>query len=614
MTEVTEHFSLSVTPQTIPIVGEVLYSTNSEKRLKVPIYQREYSWYQNNEHLRLLEDIRNIENLSRQHFLGTLVIHEEGINEVIVDGQQRILTLSMLLWSIKSLANKYIEAPEHEYFVNIDSDDQTNKAAAEELLGYRSDYKAINGYLFMDEENLRVHASQKDMTRYRDILMRPDVLDINDKEPHIIIQRIPWHFTKALVKTELKEKKGIVKLKSLFHHMREHLRVVKFTLSSDAQAYELFETLNSTGASLKQTDLLKNRIISRARDPERLEFAASWDKWINDLMVSEKYVIDPVKVVRCQWIYKNEKIITERYLYSEIRDGIASPSEASNFLTSMVRSAGHLAEWFKKDKYPTNIDDISDLDIAYQELTRHQYKGILPFLLFVRLEKEDWFDELFKTSIRFVLRNVTVGGNHITPSHIESYFTSLISKVKLADSVTDAIGIIKEGSDDVTPITDKVLIQNLMRNSNVSNSLARYVYQKHYEITEPPGGTVLSSKLTCEHIMPQSESDREENWNHVGGHDYGIYKSHIGNMGLLMPRENAAASDSDFATKNDVYKKSKVPSTKCIADHLNNDGLWTVQSIRDRAKSIIGTLAKKKAWDIQLLAVDIDKILDALDS
>ena len=72
-----------------------------DKELKVPIYQRAYSWGE--EHVNaLLDDIKSNFNES-EYFLGTIVLTENGSKNEIVDGQQRVTTISLIYAGIRNL-------------------------------------------------------------------------------------------------------------------------------------------------------------------------------------------------------------------------------------------------------------------------------------------------------------------------------------------------------------------------------------------------------------------------------------------------------------------------------------------------------------------------------
>ena len=83
----------------------------SGRKFIIPVYQRDYSWEKNNCQ-KLWDDIMLLSNSNRKdHFLGTIVGIVDNYSEyVIIDGQQRLTTSSLLLLAfhnfIKNLSNK----------------------------------------------------------------------------------------------------------------------------------------------------------------------------------------------------------------------------------------------------------------------------------------------------------------------------------------------------------------------------------------------------------------------------------------------------------------------------------------------------------------------------
>ena len=76
--------------------------------LKIPVYQRNYDWNKNNVK-RLLDDLYTVIKTKKQHFLGAVVYLEStnsyiGLPEyLIIDGQQRLTTITLLLQALKDV-------------------------------------------------------------------------------------------------------------------------------------------------------------------------------------------------------------------------------------------------------------------------------------------------------------------------------------------------------------------------------------------------------------------------------------------------------------------------------------------------------------------------------
>ncbi len=87
-------------------IGEVLASTNS--LFAVPSYQRDYSWEREQVQQLWKDIIDNIKNhRSEEYFMGAIVINNSQQPEELIDGQQRLATISLLMCVIRDISKKY---------------------------------------------------------------------------------------------------------------------------------------------------------------------------------------------------------------------------------------------------------------------------------------------------------------------------------------------------------------------------------------------------------------------------------------------------------------------------------------------------------------------------
>lgn len=112
---------------------QLIHFLGKNDRFEIPIYQRSYSW-KNEQCAQLFRDLEvTIRNDKPSHFFGSLVSVSEKDNLLIIDGQQRITTVSLLLLALKNTiddGSKAIDDPQKEstrlykrYLVDEYSDD-----------------------------------------------------------------------------------------------------------------------------------------------------------------------------------------------------------------------------------------------------------------------------------------------------------------------------------------------------------------------------------------------------------------------------------------------------------------------------------------------------------
>lgn len=218
----------------------------SNKKYTVDYYQREYSWKQ--EHIeQLVSDLCNafLLNYSSEHsrrdvasynsyYLGPFVLSEKDGKRSIIDGQQRLTSITLLLIYLNNLSgeSKLEEMIFSDKFgeksFNIDVPERTECL---EGLHYKGDYP------IEDSSN----ASVKNMVmRYNNIV---ETFPEEIKDPAVLPLFVDW--------------------------LKELVVLVEIIAYSDENAYTIFETMNDRGLSLTATEMLKGFLLSKYKDENR---------------------------------------------------------------------------------------------------------------------------------------------------------------------------------------------------------------------------------------------------------------------------------------------------------------------------------------------------------
>ena len=221
---------------------------------RIPIFQRDYEW--KSEHCaQLWSDVTHAATGDKPHFLGTIVTKDEGLSDQgvakkgIIDGQQRLATLLLLLVAMRDHIKKTGKRPRMV-------------SSAKEI---------ENHYLVNDE--------QKGDDHYRLLLRR------NDKEELCAL-------VDGRQRTQVTSESGCLKdnynwfQKNLDHADLDSiwlgiqkLLVVAVHVDSADDAQAIFESLNSTGIGLRQSDLIRNRVLMRlSPEEQKLLYNRYWTK------------------------------------------------------------------------------------------------------------------------------------------------------------------------------------------------------------------------------------------------------------------------------------------------------------------------------------------------
>lgn len=237
----------------------------------IDYYQREYKWQAKNI-TELLSDlaykfedyysINHSRKLVRNYgayFLGSIVISRKNGQNFIIDGQQRLTSLTLLLIYLHNLQKKDYDGDIVDVQRLIFSESFGEKSFNFDIPERKSCMEALfngNDYDTSEERNESVLTI---VSRYEDI-----------------IENFPDNFKKDA-------------LPYFIDWLRERVFLVEITAYSDEDAYIIFETMNDRGLSLSPTDMLKGYLLSNITDDDqRDESHIIWRKKILNLLAVGK--------------------------------------------------------------------------------------------------------------------------------------------------------------------------------------------------------------------------------------------------------------------------------------------------------------------------------------
>ena len=251
-------------PETIEAKEMQLVSIFGEKyRFKIPEYQRPYAWTteQTGELLDdLLYAMGDVENVSdaAPYFLGSIVIIKNGSNPLaqIVDGQQRITTLTILFCVLRELAASEKDKIDWHSYVC-----EPGRESADIPEHFRLAVRERDKQFFQDKI--------QQMGRLSEFVEHPPA-SLSDSQMRMLANT--RFLLNSLIKYDERRRKMLVK----FLVQRCYLVVV--ATSDRNSAYRIFSVLNDRGLDLSPTDILKADIIGALPQDVRPRYAAIWDE------------------------------------------------------------------------------------------------------------------------------------------------------------------------------------------------------------------------------------------------------------------------------------------------------------------------------------------------
>lgn len=227
------------------------------EKLQMPPYQRSYSW-ETREANELLGDLVDSVETGTPHFVGAVVLingAEDGVLE-IVDGQQRLTTLTILLAVLRDLET-----------------DKARAAALHALIA--DDARPILG----EGANWRLTLNHMDGPFFRDAIQTPGATRNLDKEPgesesQLRMVRNAAEFRKKL--SEMSE----AQRRALADVVLNRCALVRVVVGEKEQGFKVFRVLNTRGKEPDAHDIIKTELFQRARftDKEANTYAERWSE------------------------------------------------------------------------------------------------------------------------------------------------------------------------------------------------------------------------------------------------------------------------------------------------------------------------------------------------
>lgn len=226
----------------------------SSSIFEVPQFQREYSW-QEDEVADFWNDLSNGLDAD-SYFLGLVILTDEGGRKHVVDGQQRLITLSLLANAI------YFEAQSR------------GRAALADRI--RADFLRSIDY-DSDETNPRVVLSDEDDNKTFQLILDKGEISADFGEEESVSRRLAqsYKFLREMLREDLK-RDPFRRLGKWTEFLTHRVYFAVFIHPDPSSAYQVYEVINTRGKELTTADLLKNYILSKTNKSHRRSRYNEW--------------------------------------------------------------------------------------------------------------------------------------------------------------------------------------------------------------------------------------------------------------------------------------------------------------------------------------------------
>ena len=544
----------------------IKFFDGSDKRFIIPLYQRNYDWKEDNCE-QLFQDLLKMHHSNRKsHFFGSIVSSIQAGTEdrFIIDGQQRITTVSLLLIAmvnafkvgdIQATDGKLVDKIFKRYLVD--------------------EYQE-------DERKVKLKPIKKDMDAFDALLYKP-------KEQYLkgsnVTRNYEFFYDKIV-------KSGLT-MDELFETIKK-LEVINIKLDEDDDPQLIFESLNSTGLDLSEADKIRNYLLMSLAPAEQDDL---YTRYWNPIEESTKY--DPSSFVRdyltmkqgkigridkIYFIFKeyaeNERIgraelLEEMHHYAKIYSQIDNANMGTEKINRKLNQVRNLDSTVAYPFYMAFFDYAEKNGLSDEE--KYRVLDIVEAYWARRIIcnlPSNALNKVFATLHRDVLNNMNKAVEGTNPTYTEVLIYLLLKKGR--SSVFPKDDEVKEdfATRQVYKMPANLRMFILERMENRDSKECHDVVKQLTEKT-----------ISIEHIMPQTLSDK---WKDALGEEWErIHQQYLHTMAnLTLTGYNSQYSNLAFLEKRDMEKGFNDSAFR-LNNYVKSCDQWTEVEMKQRQHDLL---------------------------
>lgn len=556
--------------------GSIYNLLNGQCQYIIPVYQRKYSWQANVQCARLWKDIVEMEKKKKKHhFVGSIVSIAEkksvmGVQkQLIIDGQQRMTTLSILMIALR------------DYLKEQGAGDEVDENIT---------YMVLKNPSRKGDDAYKMMLTDTD----RDIMIKlVDGIKIKEDEDSLIYANY-LYFKQRVAESTLTPDE--------VYESISKLDIVGIILDKDQgdEPQLIFESLNSTGMALSKSDLIRNFILMGLDNEAQKSLYNNYWKPLEDFFPQQMQGDDDRmdKFFRDYLTVKLGKTVKFDSIYDEFKD-YAGNSELSTpqELAEDVMIYGDLYTNITSEKKELPASHQALLPI-FEEIRSLRMEVAYPFLIkiyrdyvndIINLEE---LVEMMRLTVAYVVRRAVC---EIPTNSMNKTFATMKNSIVTSDYLNSIKAAFYFADSYKRFPNDDEFKEALCKRNMYKIRISKYIYVKlENEGNKEP---IPYVGYTTEHIMPQNKNMRDE-WKKALGENYAdIQAQYIDSLGnLTLTRYNSEMGDKPFAEKLEVYKESAMHN---LNKYVVQQTTWNEQTIVERASQLSECACK--AWAMPIL-------------
>ena len=538
---------------------------SDEFAFAIPTYQRPYAWEKEQAGALLDDILAALKDATETrepvtYFLGSIVlIKQPGSPEAkVVDGQQRLTTLTILLSVLRDLSSLEVGIKRHGYICEEGDPDR----------GTRSRYRLT--LRKRDEEFFRNTVQNKGATN-----TLPGTKGLTDSRLRIVENARLFHERVKELAPDLRD--------LLVAFLLQRCYLVVIAVANVDMAHRVFTVLNARGLDLSPADILKADLLDRVAAPDEKDYSDSWEA-IEEQLGRERFA-ELFQHIRM--IYQREKprerlevgfkrVVTDFADHAKFMKDVLQPLGATyaQLLSPPAFATLYGDEASKRLRYLSKLDNDDWLPVALKFFAHMKPSTEDAALFMQRLESLGYFLFVTRADINERIRR----------------YANVLTDLVAGDWKGKSIELSKEDKAAFRADLDGPIYQ-------VTRIRLPLLLRLDAEISSG-GATYSHDVVSVEHVLPQTpdaasqwlkdfpDEAVREGWTHK-----------LANLMLLTLRKNIQASNWDFVTKKERYfSDNGGVSPFAITTQVLREKAWTPAVLEARQKALLSKLYA--TWDI----------------
>ncbi|MHC8491243.1 DUF262 domain-containing protein [Thalassospira sp. SM2505] len=531
---------------------------------EIPAYQRPYSWT-TEQAGELLDDLLStmghsepIEDVA-PYFLGSIVLIKDPLyaRAEVVDGQQRLTTLTILIAVIRDLC-----------------DDTVSKSNLEKYICEKGDKFAGS------EDRFRLTLRDRDSEFFRKSVqtgdglksfLKQDSASLTDSRKRVYENAKHFQAELSNLDQETRDRLTMFLLQRCF--------LVVVSASDQQSAYRVFSVMNDRGLDLSPTDILKADIIGAMPEHIRSNYNDQWEEIEEDLGREDfRDLFSHIRMIFAQSKARGN-------LNHEFRESVLKVKNGEAFIDDVLVP---YAEAYQIVSYAA-YESTADAEVVNRYLDHlsrlDNYDWVPPAIAFFRKHVNE-----HEKLVRFAIDLERLAyGLFIQRANINQRIGRYASVLRAIEAGQD-LGL-EDSPLQLTAEEKASIIEALNGPIYLQTRVRMPLLLRLDSLLSDSGVSYEHKVLSIEHVLPQNP-DANSEWLSLF-HDpetRNLWTHRLANLVLLSRQKNSQAKNFDFGRKKTEYFQKKGVATFALTSQVLNEPNWTIDVLEKRQKELLKVL------------------------